>query len=366
MAQTVTVLLMLFLLEDIGTGVHSFGNKLKHLYVISPMKARVYVFLKLIKQDFLKIIPLMLLLFFSTYTGFLTVEIVGTLFSFMLYISLFYWHRSSITIYWMLGGLFVIAINLQLSLLINLFPLMVLLFLVFHMMYMNVDYYQNERRTSNTIFLGDMLTIVGWVVLFLVMRNVSGVHHFPLEQLLVFIVMSYLSIIEVNYTENLMRLNRYKAKFFVSLVKQRFPTLDFLSEHQINRIKSSSLIWVAIIFGLMLYTNRIIEFLVLLLGLLVALLFSSDVIIYKHLLSRSTVYSNKVTLFLIQNVFNILIFNFMMFFSIRKLIGNHQILIMKTLGGIYIPFYTVVYATCILFFIFRQLKLYRRFDTLSQ
>lgn len=198
---------------------------------------------------------------------------------------------------------------------------------------------------------------IQYLILFLVIKIHDMWKYVPIEQGIAVISLLFVASIENLYKDNKKMLSIFKSKFFINLTRKKIPNLTFLSSNQIVKL-SSLFMETAILFILVaIFTEKILEFVILTLGLTAVILFTVDTVLLGYILHSSYLYYNKVVKEVVSMLISAVFFSYLAYVTINKLMngGNSEY---TYFSASYNMFSFLLFVSLNICFIKRHLRLY--------
>lgn len=180
----------------------------------------------------------------------------------------------------------------------------------------------------------------------------------PFEQIMVFVALYSLAKIDKNYTTSLKLLLRFRARFYLNLVKKSRINFSFLSQSQVEQFMKNLVVFSVSAGWIGVFSNQKIEFLILMISVSSFCLLNIDVFIYHYLLQRSIVYRNTVVREGILLMMSSVTFSYLMFTMLDKILSIRSVEMYDVFSKQYSSIVLISSILLISMLIVRQQKLY--------
>lgn len=183
--------------------------------------------------------------------------------------------------------------------------------------------------------------------------------YMPIEQCLSVISLFLVADVENIYKNNRKLLLIFQSRYFINLTRKYKPNLTFLSVNQYEKLKIQFLEIIILCLAISVFTNKVIEFFILSMGVISITLFTLDSVIYGYLLQRSYLYYNKIVKEMLSLILSGLFFSYFMFITVAKVM-SHQHVEFDIFSSYYNIFILILFSVLNIVFVIRHHKVYKQ------
>lgn len=280
---------------DIGDNIRSSAMMLS---VKSTLKAMLYYEYVALKNNWLYFLFIVLLLIFDQYTSLLLISIICIL---CFVLPSLYVYFSSVILMPLIVSVLLFA---QMSVITSLLSIGTVI-IIFTMLRKKAYQVLSISINRRVVYVFELLLVVTFITL----HDNLAIELFPIEQIIGFIVLSYIAVLENEYKENKQLVSRFQSRFRINIVKNTIPNLLFLSMNQIERFVFRSIEILIVLLVCVIKGSMDASVIMLALVMLCYTIYYVDYITYHLLLRTSIVYENRVVSLIINFIFSTVVFS---------------------------------------------------------